>query len=125
MRVFLVVLLVSVAYPGFAALHGALHGADAGILAWSSRHLPLVWAGAASAVFVALLALERPRAQSARAYFAQLRERFRSVQREFERAVDVARAERKRRELDQPAHRISGPTPEGFDGLQAADHKRR
>ena len=126
MRVFLVVLLVSVAYPGFAALYGALHGAGAGgVLAWSSRHLLLVWAGAATAVSVALFALERPRDPSAPAYLAQLRERLRSVQYELERAVHAAQVDRKRQGVDQPARDILGSMPERFDGLEAADHTRR
>ena len=124
-RLFLAVLLVAVAFPGFAALYGALHGAGAdGVLAWSSHHLPIVWAGAAVAVAVALLVLERPRGFSARAYLVQLRDRVRAVQGEFERAVDAAQPDRPR-DLDTPAPDVPRSTAERPDGPEAADNKRR
>ncbi len=125
-HLFLAVLLVALAYPGFAALYGALHGAGAGgVLAWSSHHLPLVWAGAAAAVLAALLVLDRPRSVSARAYVAQLRDRFRLVQGEFERAVEAALPDPTVREFDQPAAEIPGAAPERLDGREAVDNTRR
>ncbi len=125
-RLFLAVLLVAVAFPGFAVLYGALHGAGAGgVLAWSSHHLPIVWTGAAAAIVVALLVLERPRGFSARAYLAQLRDRVRAVQGEFERAVDAAQPDRKPRELDMPAPDVPRSTAERLDGPEAADNTRR
>jgi len=125
-RLFIVVLLVSFAYPGFATLYGALHGAGTGgVLAWSSHHLPLVWAGAAAAVVVALLVVERPRGHSARAYVAQLRDRFRAIEGEFERAVEAALPDRKLREFDKPEPDIPGAAPERLDGLPAVDNTRR
>jgi len=125
-RLLLVVLLVSVAYPGLAALYGAFHGAGAGgVLAWSSHHLPLVWSGAAAAVVVALLVVEPPRDRSARAYVAQLRDRFHTVQGEFERASGAAPPDRKLGELDQPGPYVPGAAPEGLDGSQAVDNTRR
>jgi hypothetical protein len=125
-RPFLAVLLVSVAYPGVAALYGALHGAGAdGFLAWSSQHLPIVWAGAAAAVLVALLVLERPRTPSARAYTAQLRDRFRATQGEFERALGASQLDRMSRESHTPGIGVPGSAAERLDGPEAADHKRR
>ena len=125
-HLFLAVLLVALAYPGFAAVYGALHGADAGgVLAWSSHHLPLVWAGAAAAVLAALLVLDRPRSVSARAYVAQLRDRFRLVQGEFERAVEAALPDRKLREADMPGPDVPGAAPARLDGREAVDHTRR
>ncbi len=126
MRLFLAVLLVALASPGFAALSGALRGADAGgILAWCSQHLPLIWAGAAGAVSVALFFVERPRGCSVRAYVAQLRSRFRSVQGEFERAVESALPDRKRREPHDSVLDVPGAGPERLDGREAVDNTRR
>lgn len=127
MRLFLAVLLVSVAYPGFAALYAMLHGAGAsGVLAWSSRHLPIVWAGAAVAVLAALVALERPRTPSARAYAAQLRDRFHATQRDFERALEAAQLDRKSREIHSPPEAgVPGSAAERLDGPEAADITRR
>ena len=126
MRLFLAVLLVAVAYPGFAAVYGSLHGAGAGgVLAWSSHHLPLVWAGSAATVVVALLVVERPRSVSARAYVAQLRDRFRVVHVEFERAVEAALPDRKPREADMPGPDVPGAAPARLDGREAVDHTRR
>jgi hypothetical protein len=125
-RLFVAVLLVSVAYPGVAALYGALHGAAAGgVLAWSSQHLPIVWAGAAAAILVALLVLERPRAPSARAYTAQLRNRFRATQDEFERALEVAQLDRMSRESRAPGRGAPDSAAERLDGPEAADNTRR
>lgn len=125
-RLFLAVLLVSVAYPGVAALYGALHGAGAGgVLAWSSQHLPIVWAGAAAAVLTALLVLERPRTLSARAYTAQLRDRFHATQGEFERALETAQLDRKSRESHTPGPDVPGSAAERLDGPEAADNTRR
>lgn len=126
MRLFLAVLLVSVAFPGFAALDGALHGVGAGgVLAWSSHHLPLVWAAAAATVVVALLVVERPRGHSARAYVAQLRDRFRTVQGEFERAIAAAQPDRKLWESDKPGPGVPGAASERLDGPEAVDNTRR
>ena len=125
-RLFLAVLLFSVAYPGVAALYGALHGADVGgVLAWSSRHLPIVWAGAAAAVLAALLVFERPRTPSARAYTAQLRDRFRATQGEFERALGASQLDRMSRESHTPGLGVPGSAAERFDGPEAADNTRR
>ena len=125
-RALLVVILVAVAYPGFAALYGAFHGAGAGgVLAWSSHHLPLVWSGAAAAVVVALLVVEPPRDRSARAYVSQLRDRFHVVQGEFERAIEAALPDRKLSEFDQPGPYVPGAASERLDGLQAVDNTRR
>jgi hypothetical protein len=124
-RVFLAVLLVAVAFPGFAALYSALHGAESGgALAWSSRHLPVVWAGAATVAAAALLVFERPRSPSVRAYVAQLRDHFRRVQDDFERALDAAHRDRHGSELDAPGEQPR-PAPERLDGLDAADNTRR
>jgi hypothetical protein len=125
-RVFLAVLLVSVAYPGLAALYGALHGAGAdGILAWSSHHLPIVWIGTATSIAIALLVLERPRSLSARAYLAQLRERMRATQRDFERALEAAQLDRKAGEPHTQGARIPDSAAERLDGPEAADNTRR
>jgi hypothetical protein len=125
-RVFLAVLLVAVAYPGFAALYSALHGAQSGgALAWSSRHLPLVWAGAAVVVVAALLVLERPRSYSVRSYLAQLRERFRTIEDDFERAVEAALRDRNHSEADAAGPEQPGAAPERLDGLGAAENTRR
>jgi hypothetical protein len=125
-RVFLAVLLVAVAYPGFAALYSALHGAQSGgALAWSSRHLPLVWAGAALVVIAALLVLEPPCSASVRSYLAQLRDRVRTVQDEFERAVTAALRDRNGSELDAAGPEQPGPAPERLDGIGAAENTRR
>lgn len=126
MRAFLAVLLVAVAYPGFAAVYGSLHGAPAGgALAWSSRHLPLVWTGAAVVVFAALVVLERPRSYSARSYLAQLRERLRTVQDDFERAAEAALRDRNGSELAAAGPEQPGAAPERLDGLGAAENTRR
>ncbi|WP_242343623.1 MULTISPECIES: hypothetical protein [Anaeromyxobacter] len=126
MRVFLVVLLVAVAYPGFAALYSALHGAQSGgALAWSSRHFSLVWAGAAVVVIAALLVFEPPRSPSARSYLAQLRDRFRTVQDDFERAVAAALRDGNDSQPDAAGPEQPGPAPERLDGLGAADNTRR
>ena len=126
MRLFLAVLLVSVAYPGLAAIYGALHGAGAGgVLAWSSQHLPIVWAGAALAVLSALFALEPPRTLSARAYTAQLRDRIRATQGEFERELAAAHLDRKSRESHPPGAGVPGSEAERLDGHPAADNTRR
>jgi hypothetical protein len=125
-RLFLAVLLVALAFPGLAAAYGAIHGAGAGgVLAWSSQHLPLVWAGAAATALVDLVALERPRSLSARAYAAQLRDRFRGVHGEFERAVEAALRDRNMSEFNAAPAEPAGAAPERLDGLDAADNTRR
>jgi hypothetical protein len=125
-RVFLAVLLVAVAFPGFAAVNASLHGAPAaGVLAWSSRHLSLVWAGAAVVVVAALLVFERPRSHSVRSYLAQLRERFRTVQDDFERAIEAALRNRNDSEADAAGPEQPGAAPERLDGLGAAENTRR
>ncbi len=125
-RLFLAVLLASVAYPGLAALYGALQGAGAGgVLAWSSQHLPIVWAGAVTAVLAAILVLERPRTLSARAYTTQLRDRFRATRGEFERALEAAQLDRKSRESRTPEAGTPGSAAERLDGPEAADNTRR
>ncbi len=126
LRLFLAVVLIALAYPGFAALHGALHGAaGSGVLAWSSHHLSLVWMGAAAAVIVALLLAEPPRGPSARAYAAQLRDRLRAIQAEFERAVEAALSDRKLRVSDKAGPDAPGVALEQLDGLRVADNTRR
>ena len=89
-RLFLAVLLVSLAYPGIATLSGALMPAEAGgILGWSSQHLLLTWAGAAGVIAAALLLLEPPRSRSARGYLAQLELRLATVLRAYERDAEA------------------------------------
>jgi len=97
-RLFLSILLVSLAYPGIATLCGAFLPADAGgILGWSSNHLLLTWAGAAASVAAALLCLEPPRSRSARGYLAQLELRLVSVVRAYERDAESELARRRGR----------------------------
>ena len=107
-RFFLAVLLVSFAYPGLATLHGAFLPVRTGsVLGWSSKHLPLVWSGAATFVVVALLLVEPPRSFSARAYLAQLDHLLLTLVRAFERDVGT--------ELDRRRALLAGTGQEDFE----------
>jgi len=97
-RLFLSVLLVSLAYPGTATFYGAFLPADAGgVLGWSSKHLLLTWAGAVASVAAALLCLEPPRSRSARGYLAQLELLLVAVVRAYERDAEAELARRRGR----------------------------
>jgi hypothetical protein len=101
-----------------------LHDAGAGgVLAWSSHHPSFVWAVAASSIAAALLVFERPRGLSARAYAAQMRDRFRAIQAEFEQAV--AARQREMGQFAPPESDAAPAAPARLDGFHAVDHTRR
>ena len=104
-RLFLGVLLVSLAFPGIATLSGAFLLPDAGgLLGWSSKHLLLTWAGAAAVIVVALLWLEPPRSWSVAGYLAQLEQLVTAAVRLVERGAAAKLAHRR------------GPADEAGDG---------